>query len=1208
MKNGVLLLVVIFACAGSGRTAILRQEQSPGTTTGWVASINLPDDLPEIRGLIVVGNGAGGDESGAVNDAELLAFARSIGFGVLGLGRWNNLYSSTERTRFLSILSTFASQSNRPELVNVPWIALGFSQGGGQAYSLNYHFPSRTIAIGLNKTGYSFLNGGSDTGRLDQTGVSGRPASPDAVKTPALLVAAALDDPGRITNLTDAYTNNRALGAPWAMLIEEGVGHEKGRAYEWMLPFLAEAVALRYPSDQSPRVGAVALRDVNQAPGWLIDRSTQTSGFLQVEPQAGFSGNATTRGWVPSERIARFAQAFGSYSKTGTVTATSSTASPQIAPLTLTYGVDLSAVTGWSQVEFFDGSTKLGEATSAGGNTPTFTRTIAASSGFFSTYGIVTLAGNSRRFTPLETLWVNGSTGFTIIQGATEATWTFRSTGNNTGNITGSWGNATNWNIGAVPSAPNLRANFSILDFGATSTISLDGARTAGYLQFGDAAGGQWTTVAPGTGGSLTLNVTSGSAVIQLAPGSGQTLHFSNVSPTGTSPLELIGNGDPGAPNTMILALSGSYGGAVTVRNSLDWQVASASAFGSNAQGTTLQAGSVLTFREWVGNATYSEPLALSGLGQTGKPALRIGTGNSANATVTFTGNLSLDGSVAVGVSASVGNGTALSFSNRLTTTGSNRTLYLGYLRSQAGDPTLPAWGLDTGALDDAAGTTTWGPVNVEGNATFAASGLERVVLGLGWLRLRGANDRLPVSARLVLNAGYATSAPTLRWSKVTLAGISQELAGLDSYFGANSSNSTIAVTGGAATNATLVMNIAGNSTFAGVLGGTGTNENNLALEKRGPGTFSLTANNTFTGPTRILGGTLSIPRDAALGTAPASPVADQITIGGGGVLEVQGNTTMAATRGMTLGVGGGGLAVSGNVTLPAPVSGSGLLTKSGNGTLTISGSLATGGLVVSAGSLALVGNASLTATPSLLVNSWATLSDDGNLVLPALTTLRQAAAGGAAAVQVAGAVTLGGALVVETPGYTPVLNEVIPLISAGSVSGNFSSVVLPRLASGPAFRLEITATKVNLRVVATSFESALSRAGLLGVAVPVPPALATSVSAGDGYANLFKYAAGASLAVPAVISMDAGLSNDRLTLRFARDTRVKDASLFVEAASSPGGPWTVVAQNIAGAGWNGTASVVEGAANGAGIASVLATDPVSGSPRFLRLRVEYAP
>ncbi len=1203
MKTTLLTILAILVCAASGRAVILRQEQSPGTTTGWVASINLPDDLPEIRGLIVVGNGAGADESGVVNDAELMAFARSIGFGVLGLGRWSNLYSSTERTRFLSILSTFATQSNRPELVNVPWIAFGFSQGGGQAYSLNYHFPARTIAIGVNKAGFSFLNGGSDTGRLDQTGVSGRPPSADALKTPALLVAAALDDPGRITNLTDAFNNNRAQGAPWAMLIEDGVGHEKGRAYQWMLPFLAEAVALRYPSNQSPAAGPVTLSDVNQAPGWLINHATQSSGFLQVEAQSGFSGNLTTRGWVPSERIARFAQAFGSYAKVGTITPSTSTGSPQIAPLALTYGVDLSGQAGWSKVEFFDGSTKLGEAASSGGDAPAVTRTIAASTGFFSTYAIVTLGNSTQRFTPLQTLWVNGGTGFTMVPGAPEATWAFRSTGNNTGNISGSWGNATNWSTGSVPGAQNLRANFAALDFGATSTISLDGTRTAGYLQFGDAAGGQWTTLSSGASGSLTLNVTSGSAVIQLAPGSGQTLHFNGVSPTGTSPLELIGNGDPGAPNIMILALAGTYGGSVTVRNALDWHVSNGSAFGSNAQGTSVQAGSVLTFREWVGNATYSEPLILSGFGQTGKPALRIGTGSSANHTVTFTGNLTLEGPVAVGVSSSLGNGTALSFANRLTTSGSNRTLFIGYLRSQAGDGTLPAWGLDTGTLDDAAGTTTWGAVNIEGNATFGNSGLDRVVLGLGWLRLRGANDRLPVSTRVVLNAASTTNAATLRWSKLTLAGVSQELAGLDSYFGANSSNYTISVAGGAPATGTLVLNLTVNSTFSGFLGGNGTDENNLVLEKRGPATLALTANNTFTGPTRILGGTLAIPRDATLGAAPAASVADQLLLGGGGTLDVDGNATLAATRGITLAAGGGVFRCGANLATAAPVTGNGSLTKAGNGTLTLSGNVNhSGGTIVSAGVLSLTGSASLPGG-GLTVQAGARVSATGSANLSGSTILRRSSAGGTAPLQAGGTVSLSGSLLVELAGYSPVLGDVIPLINAGSLSGNFTTVLLPRTSSGPAFRLERTATELRMRVVATSFENALFRAGILGSSQPVGTAMVTADADGDGMPNLLEYAFGGAISVPDTSPVGPSIATDRLAVSFPRDSRATDVSLFVEAASAPGGPWTAIAQNVRGAGWTGPASVNEGAPDSSGRVTVTVQDVGTSFPRFLRVR-----
>jgi autotransporter-associated beta strand protein len=831
---------------------VLRYEQTPGTTTGWVTAANIPDDLPEIRGLIVVGNGAGGDETGMVNDAELLAFARAQGFGVMAFGRWSNLYTSTERARFLAALSDFAARANRPELVNVPWVAFGFSQGGGQAYSLNYHFPARTIAIGVNKAGYSFLNGGSDTGRLDQVGTGGRPASPDALKTPALLVAAALDDPGRITNLTDAFNNNRGQGAPWAMLIEENVGHEKGRAYHWMLPFLAEAIALRYPSGQSAAAGQPALADVNQAPGWLIDHSTQSTGQLQVESQASFSGNTSqrlARGWVPSEATARRAQAFGSYLKLSTTTAATTTTSPSGAPLDLVYGMDLSAQTNpaWTKVEFFDGLGKLGELLPAGGATPTWTRRIASSTGFVSTYGLVTRADATSRYTRLQTLWVNGASGFNLPDPATQLV--FAAAGG-----TNSWSSGTNWSGGVVPALAadawvGLR-NTS----GSPLTANLDAARTIGYLQN---LSGNYIVVHGGTGGSLALATAGGrNAAIQL--GGGGTFEF-RVSPTGSVPLDLIGNGNPSSPGAVIMNVASGFSGPITARNALRWDMSvSSTAFGTTNSGTAIEAGSVLNFREWPGGTiSVPESFTLAGLGQPGLPALRVGTANSS--TVTLVGSLTLNGPVALGAASSA-NGINFNLNGLITSlAAADRSLYLGYLQSQAGDATLPGGlSLNTTALDDSGGV--WGATTFGTNVSYPGLAPDRVVLGLGDFRLVGGNNRLPPGARLVFNTATATATPALRQSKLTLAGVSQEVAGLDSFAGTNTSY-TIAVVGGATNAASLIVNTPAGLTslYGGVLGGGGANENNLALEKRGAGTLVLAGSNSYAGSTVVSNGQVEL-------------------------------------------------------------------------------------------------------------------------------------------------------------------------------------------------------------------------------------------------------------------------------------------------------------------------------------------------------------
>ena len=220
----------------------------------------------------------------------------------------------------------------------------------------------------------------------------------------------------------------------------------------------------------------------------------------------------------------------------------------------------------------------------------------------------------------------------------------------------------------------------------------------------------------------------------------------------------------------------------------------------------------------------------------------------------------------------------------------------------------------------------------------------------------------------------------------------------------------------------------------------------------------------------------------------------------------------------------------------------------------------------------------------------------------------RRSSVSGGASVQVTGALTLGGTLTVELPGYTPVLGDVIPLLSAGSMSGSFAAVVVPRLSSGLAYRLESGATAVNLRVVGTSFDATLYRAGLLSATASVPAALITADSDRDGLPDLIDYALGGSLSAPDAAPTPE-MVDGQLRLTFTRDPRVPDVTLQVEASSAlDAGTWTVVAENIRGAGWTGSALVSESETADVNRKQVTVTDPGTGPRRFLRLRAVYQP
>ena len=84
----------------------------------------------------------------------------------------------------------------------------------------------------------------------------------------------------------------------------------------------------------------------------------------------------------------------------------------------------------------------------------------------------------------------------------------------------GSWPVAANWSGGTVAGGANFTANFNTLNLAANATVTLDGARTIGNLQFSDTTATFFNWIVDtGSGGPLTLEMSSGSPTITVANG-----------------------------------------------------------------------------------------------------------------------------------------------------------------------------------------------------------------------------------------------------------------------------------------------------------------------------------------------------------------------------------------------------------------------------------------------------------------------------------------------------------------------------------------------------------------------------------------------------------------------------------------------------------------------------------------------------------------
>ena len=209
-----------------------------------------------------------------------------------------------------------------------------------------------------------------------------------------------------------------------------------------------------------------------------------------------------------------------------------------------------------------------------------------------------------------------------------------------------------------------------------------------------------------------------------------------------------------------------------------------------------------------------------------------------------------------------------------------------------------------------------------------------------------GANGCLPASTYVVLGTGTNSA-------KLVLDGVTQTLTAVN-ISGTGTANAIVG--GNAVTTATITIANTADFIYVGLLGGAGTNENNLALGKSSAGMLTLTGTNTYAGGTTVNAGTLS------LGSAGAVGSTGTITMNGGTLQFTAANTTdyTATSRlkladGMLATFDTNGLNVGFANAFVLGAGGTGGLDKIGAGTLTISGNQGfTGGTFVTAGALVL--------------------------------------------------------------------------------------------------------------------------------------------------------------------------------------------------------------------------------------------------------------
>jgi len=255
-----------------------------------------------------------------------------------------------------------------------------------------------------------------------------------------------------------------------------------------------------------------------------------------------------------------------------------------------------------------------------------------------------------------------------------------------------------------------------------------------------------------------------------------------------------------------------------------------------------------------------------------------------------------------------------------------------------------------------------------------------------------GAVNALPPTAVVTLDGQNGNGSS---WSDLDMFGFDQTLAGLQNV--ARTSRLQRVYNTNTAPAATLTISNVVDYTFGGTLGKTG--GNNFGLTKSGTGTFTLAANNSYTGPSVVSGGILSLGsvnamQNSALNTLnsvtgdPANGLQTTVTtltLGG-----LTGDKNLASVFTTTSGGYDTVIAltlkpVSGVTNSYSAVIADGVpgmtLTKSGAGTQILTGTqIYTGATAVNAGHLLVNSPGSLNASSAVTVNTNGTLGGNGTI------------------------------------------------------------------------------------------------------------------------------------------------------------------------------------------------------------------------------------
>jgi autotransporter-associated beta strand protein len=562
------------------------------------------------------------------------------------------------------------------------------------------------------------------------------------------------------------------------------------------------------------------------------------------------------------------------------------------------------------------------------------------------------------------------------------------------GSSSGAWLDGTNWGGDvAAGSTASSDTDIAVFNVNANNTIGINMTTTGGNYYLGAIdntnSAARTITNTSGTTGILTLNSATVNSVANtiIRNSTGGSLTIRNDNTSGTLGLALAGSsnviqitsngavtinsnisGSGGitrqGAGTAFLNLTGnnSYTG-VTAITAGAIAISSNNALGSSAAGannTTIAATGATNGPRLLISGTISSAENITLTGTTEQNQYIGAIINTAN-TNTLSGNITLDGSAGLKISATGG---TLNLTGNITQqTGKTNALVLQPLAGTAVINVSNAIAINGGELLIVGANGTAGALATLSGVS--GSGIGQTTIGQRATLRLGVSNALNTSQNLIVSYGGTAAGEDM--ATFDLRGFNQTINALNGTGGsANAStNANRVVTNGAASGTSIftVGNGGGSGTFNGQINNGATAS--IQLIKTGAGNQTLNDTNSYTGGTRIDGGTLTLGHatNTLADTGAVNVNGGTLALGTrtdtvGAVTLTSGNITGSGTGALT-GTGSAYDVRSGSVS--AILGGSVGLTKSTAGTVTLTGTNTySGATQINAGTLAVNGGGSI--------------------------------------------------------------------------------------------------------------------------------------------------------------------------------------------------------------------------------------------------------